>query len=91
MSGEKLGQKVKFKKNIVYTLEATFSVRLSSNIVRMFVLMKSLTSLKMGHFGSKSRSQGQILEKHDVCSRGHIFWPIIMKIGQNLCFNKISY
>ena len=30
---------------------------------RMFVLMKSLTSLKMGHVGSKTRVLGQILEK----------------------------
>ena len=54
----------------------------------MLVLMKSRTSFKMGHVGSKARSLGQILEKPSVCSRGHIFSPIIMKIGQNVCLDK---
>ena len=39
----------------------------------MFVLMKSRTSLKMGHVESKTRSLGQILEKSCVRSRGHNF------------------
>ena len=51
----------------------------------MFVLMKSRTSLKMGHVGSKTRSLGQILEKPCVRSRGQIVCPIIMKLGQNVC------
>ena len=42
----------------------------------------------MGHIGSKTRSPGQNLEKHFVRSRGHIFSPIIMKLGQNVCFDK---
>ena len=33
---------------------------------------------------------GQILEKPCVPSRGHIFSPIIMKLGQNVCFDEIS-
>ena len=32
---------------------------------------------------------GQILEKPCVCSRGHIFGPIIMKLGQNVCLDVI--
>ena len=55
----------------------------------MFVLTKSRTSSKMGHVGSKTRSPSQILEKPCVGSRGHIFSPIIMKLGQNACLNKI--
>ena len=47
-------------------------------------------SLKMGHVGSKIRSLGQILEKHCVRPRGHIFIPIIMKLSQNVCLNEIS-
>ena len=47
-------------------------------------------SLKMGHVGSKTRLLGQILEKPSVRSRGHIFSPIIMKRGQNVCLNEIS-
>ena len=44
----------------------------------------------MGHVGSKSRSLGQILEKPCVPSRGHILSPIIMKLSQNVCLDKIS-
>ena len=35
----------------------------------MFALMKSRTTLKMGH----EQSLGHMLEKLNVCSRGHIF------------------
>ena len=52
--------------------------------------MKSQTSLKMGDVGSKTRSLGQISEKACVCSRGHIFIPIIMKLGQNIYYDEIS-
>ena len=43
----------------------------------------------MVHVGSKTKSQIQILEKLCVCSRGHIFSPIIMKLGQNVFIYKI--
>ena len=42
----------------------------------------------MGHVESKTRSQGQILEKPCVCSGGHIFSLIIMKLGQNVCLHE---
>ena len=45
--------------------------------------------LKMGHVGSKTRSLGHILEKPCVHSRGHIFSPIIMELGQDVCLDKI--
>ena len=47
-------------------------------------------SLKIGCVGSKTRSLGQILEKPCVHSKGHIFRPIIMKRGQNVCLDEIS-
>ena len=75
---------------LVYALEATFSVQSSRNLVRIFVFIKSRTRLKLGHVGSKTRSLGQILEKPCVCPRGHIFSPILMKLGQNVCLDKIS-
>ena len=57
----------------------------------MIVLMKSQTSSKMGHVGSKTRSLGQILKKKPcVRSRGHIFSLIIMKLCQNVCLDEIS-
>ena len=52
--------------------------------------MKHGTSWKMGHVGSKIKSQGQILEKPCVHSRGHIFSPIIIKLCHNLCRDEIS-
>ena len=55
----------------------------------MFVLMKVQTGLKMGHIGSKTRSLGQIIGKLCVRCRGHIFSPIIMKLGQNICLDEI--
>ena len=59
-------------------------------MVRMFVSINPGTSLKMGYLGSKTRLIGQILEKYCVCSRGHIFSPIIMTFGQNVCLDKMS-
>ena len=56
----------------------------------MFALIKSWTSLKIGHVGSKTRSVGQSLEKPFVHSRGHIFSPILMKRNQNVCLDEIS-
>ena len=52
--------------------------------------MKSRTSLKMGDVRSKTRSLSQILEKPCARSRGSIFSPIIMKLGQNVCLDEIS-
>jgi len=45
-------------------------------------------SLKLGHMGSKTRSLGQIIEKPCDRSRGHIFSPIFMKLGQNVCLDE---
>ena len=56
----------------------------------MFDFMKSQMSSKMAHFESKTRSLGQILEKPCLPSRGHIFSPLIMKLGQNVCLDGIS-
>ena len=53
--------------------------------------MKSRTSWKRGHVGSKTRSLGQILEKKScVLSRGYIFSQILMKLGENVCLDEIS-
>ena len=51
---------------------------------------ESLSSLKMGNVGIKTRSLGQNLEKLCVCLRGHIFSPILMKLGQNVFLDEIS-
>ena len=44
----------------------------------------------MGHVWSKTRSLGPVLEKPCVCSVGHIFSPIVMKLGQNVNLDEIS-
>ena len=56
----------------------------------MFVLTISRSSLNMGHVGSKTRSPGQILGNSLEHSRGHICDPILIKIGQNVCFDNIQ-
>jgi len=43
----------------------------------------------MGHVGSKTRSPGKILENSCLHSRGQICDPILMKLGQNVCFDNI--
>ena len=58
-------------------------------MVRMFASIKSERSLKLGHVESKTRSQGQTLEKPCVHSRGHICSLILMKLGRNVCVNEI--
>ena len=57
----------------------------------MFVKLKSWTSLKIGHVGSKPRSLGQILKKKKkkcVHSSGHILVPILIKLCQNVCLDE---
>ena len=44
----------------------------------------------MGLVRSKTRSLGQISEKPMYTLRGHIFSPIVMKLGQNVCLDEIS-
>ena len=46
-------------------------------------------SLKMGHWGLKTRSPGQILKKPCICSGCHIFSPTLLKISQNVCLYNI--
>ena len=57
--------------------------------LRMFLLMKSRTSVKMIHVRSKTRSIGQILEKRCVRCRGHIFSVVIIKQCQNVGLDEI--
>jgi len=73
----------------VYTLETTFVIRFLWNLVNMFVLMK-LCQNACFEYGSKTRSQGKILGNTCLHSRGHISDPILMKLGQNVCFYNIK-
>ena len=50
-----------------------------------------LDKFENGSCRVKTRSQGQMLEKPYVCSRGHIFSPIIMKLDQHVCLNEILH
>ena len=58
------------------------------NLVRIFALIKSRTSVELGHVGLKIRSLGEILENPCVRSRDHIFSPILVKFGKNVCLDK---
>ena len=53
-------------------------------------LDKISDEFEMDHVRSKARSLGQILEKPCVCSRGHIFSPIVIKLGQSVYLDKSS-
>ena len=53
MSGQKLGHQVKSYKILVNALEAAFLAQSSSNLARIFVLMKSRMSSNLGHVGQK--------------------------------------
>ena len=68
------GQNYVIRSNLVYALEATFSVRYSWNLVRLFALIESRTILKMGHVGSKTGSLGQNLEKLFVLEATFSVW-----------------
>ena len=45
----------------------------------------------MGQVGSKTRSLGQMLEKPYVCSRGHSFSLIIMRLDQHDHLDEILH
>ena len=53
MSGQKLGQSIKFKENLVNTLEVTFLAWAYWNFVRIVVLVISRPSSKLGYVRSK--------------------------------------
>ena len=50
----------------------------------MLLIVISWSGSKLGHGGSKTRSQGQILEKASVPFRGHNFDHKFMKLCQNV-------
>ena len=72
------------------TLEATFLVQSSSNLLRMIILTISQLSSNMSDVGSKTRSVGQIIEKPCEHSTGHSFGPIFIKLAQNDHLDNIS-
>ena len=51
---------------------------------------KKIENGSCGIIKKKKRSQGQILKKTHARSRGHIFNPILMKLGQNVYLDEIS-
>ena len=57
----------------------------------MIVLIKSRMSSNIGYVWSKTRTLGQIIEKPCLRSWGHIFSPIIIKLGQNICLDEILH
>ena len=50
----------------------------------MLIIIISRSGSKLGHVGSKYRSQGQILEKPFVHSKVHSFVLNVMKLCQNV-------
>merc|ERR1712076_163108 len=73
----------------VNTLEDTFLVQSSSNLLTVLLLTKSRSSPILGHVGSKSRSLGQILKKACEHTRDHMFDPIFLKLAHNVTLDII--
>ena len=69
--GKKLGHLAKSAENLVNTLPATFLKQSSWILLKLFVLMISRSSLKLGHMGSKTRWPGQISRKLLTLQRSH--------------------
>jgi hypothetical protein len=78
----------KTRSNLRKKLVTTFLTQSLSNFVRMFVYIKSRFLLKVGQLGSKTRSLGQILEKPCEHDRDHVFDPIFIKFGHNVCLHE---
>ena len=54
----------------------------------MLIIIISRSRSKLGHVNSKTRSQGQIIEKPCVHSRGHSFDQKFMRLCQNVILIK---
>jgi hypothetical protein len=74
---------------VVNTQAVTVLIGPFLNFVRMFVSMQSRTSSKMGHLGSKTRSQELKIAKVCQHSSGCSFDPNILKICQENCLNNL--
>ena len=55
----------------------------------MLISVKSMSYLKLGHIGFKTRSPGQIIEKSCVHTRGHSIDQKFMKFCQNVNHQNI--
>ena len=55
----------------------------------MFAMIISWTSLKMSYIKLITRSAGQILKKPCMHHRGHVFSPVLLKDGQNVCLDDV--
>ena len=73
----------------MYTLEGTVLIKYSLKFVRILIPVKSRSSLKLGHIGSKTNLLSQIVEKPCLHSRGHSFDLKFMKVCQNVNSYKI--
>ena len=56
---QELGHQAKSKEKLVNTLAVTFLKKSSCILLKMFVLIISMSGLKLGHWGSKTSSLDQ--------------------------------
>ena len=71
--GSKTSHRAKSAENLVNTLAVTFLKQSSWILLKMFVLMSSRLSSKLGHLGSKTRTPRQSAENL-VNTLGSHFW-----------------
>ena len=55
----------------------------------MFISKEFSPGPKLGHVGSETRSEGQLLEKPCKLSSRHSFDPVFIKLCQNVCTHLI--
>ena len=84
---QKLGHQAKSAENLVNILAVTFLKQSSWILLKMFVLIMSRSSSKLGHLGSKTGSPDQISGKFCYHSSGHIFEAVIINLTQNVCLD----
>ena len=76
---------------VVTTLQTTFFIQSSLNLLRIFIFMISRTNLNMDvAWWSKSGSRGQILVKLCFHSAGHCFDLIFITLAKNVYLDHYS-
>ena len=62
---------------------------ISSNVMKIFALVLSMTRSNLGYVGLKTRSLGQIIAKPFEHSRVQTFDPIFMKVHKNVRLDNV--
>ena len=73
----------------MYILEGTVLIQSSFYFVRMIILLKSRSNLKLGHVALKTSFLVEMIDKPFVHSRRHRFDPKFVYLCQVVCLYDI--